>query len=68
MRRAPVGRSTGCYMETNLTINFILKKKESRIAILTVFSVRLVFLYSLLWLIFQILNLGKPPKLFRKDI
>ena len=27
MRRAPVGMSTGCCIETNLTINFILKKK-----------------------------------------
>ena len=26
MRRAPVGMSTGCCMETNLTINVILKK------------------------------------------
>ena len=25
LRRVPVGMSTGCYMETNLTINFILK-------------------------------------------
>ena len=28
LRRAPVGMSTGCCMETNLTINFILKKKK----------------------------------------
>ena len=28
LRRAPSGRSTGCRMETNLTINFILKKKS----------------------------------------
>ena len=28
MRRAPVGMSTGCCMETDLTINFILKKRE----------------------------------------
>ena len=27
MRRAPVGMSTGCCMETNLTINLVLKKK-----------------------------------------
>ena len=28
MRRAPVGMSTGCCMETNLTINFIFKYKK----------------------------------------
>ena len=28
LRRAPVGMSTGCCMETNLTINFILKKRK----------------------------------------
>ena len=28
MRRAPVGMSTGCCMETNLTINYIKKKKK----------------------------------------
>ena len=29
LSRAPVGMSTGCCMETNLTINFILKNKNS---------------------------------------
>ena len=28
MRRAPFGMSTGCCMETNLTINFIYLKKK----------------------------------------
>ena len=28
LRNAAVGMSTGCCMETNLTINFILKKKK----------------------------------------
>ena len=28
VRRAPIGRSTGCCTETNLTVNFILKKKR----------------------------------------
>ena len=28
LRRAPIGMSTGCCTETNLTINFILKKKS----------------------------------------
>ena len=27
--RAPVGMSTRCCMETNLTINFIVKKKKN---------------------------------------
>ena len=32
LRRAPVGMSTGCYMESNLTINFILRKKNQHIS------------------------------------
>ena len=35
LRRAPVGMSTGCCMETNLTINFILKKNISSNMIMT---------------------------------
>ena len=33
MKRAPFGMSTGCCMETNLTINFIYKIKKNKLVV-----------------------------------
>ena len=42
MRKAPVGMSTGCCMETNLTRNFILKENKVRVRMYNWIESRLI--------------------------